>query len=178
MKAVLISTQPKWCELIAKGEKTVEVRKSKPKLRVPFPVYIYCSKGTRKGDFITKSEKFGYITGHEGSFYNRATEYDANGKVIGEFVCDKIVPLVLKENGVYYIPAKEHCGRACMTVEEARKYGNGKPLYAWHISNLVIYDKPKYLSEFVRLRRCYEENINEWCAESCSEYLDGECDGK
>lgn len=30
MKAVLISIQPKWCELIASGEKTLEVRKTRP----------------------------------------------------------------------------------------------------------------------------------------------------
>ena len=35
MKAVLISIQPKWCELIASGKKTVEVRKTKPKLETP-----------------------------------------------------------------------------------------------------------------------------------------------
>ena len=29
MKAVLISINPKWCELIASGKKTVEVKKSK-----------------------------------------------------------------------------------------------------------------------------------------------------
>lgn len=35
MKAVLISIRPKWCEKIASGEKTVEVRKTKPKLETP-----------------------------------------------------------------------------------------------------------------------------------------------
>ena len=32
MREVLISIQPKWCELIASGKKTVEVRKTKPKI--------------------------------------------------------------------------------------------------------------------------------------------------
>ena len=41
MKAVLISIQPKWCELIASGKKTVEVRKTKPKIETPFKCYIY-----------------------------------------------------------------------------------------------------------------------------------------
>ena len=31
-KAVLISIRPKWCELIANGKKTIEVRKSRPNL--------------------------------------------------------------------------------------------------------------------------------------------------
>lgn len=44
MKSVLISIQPKWCELIASGKKTIEVRKTKPKLETPFKVYIYCTK--------------------------------------------------------------------------------------------------------------------------------------
>lgn len=41
MRAVLISIKPKWCELIASGKKTVEVRKTKPKIDTPFKVYIY-----------------------------------------------------------------------------------------------------------------------------------------
>ena len=43
-KAVLISIRPKWCELIANGTKTVEVRKSRPKLHTPFKCYIYCTQ--------------------------------------------------------------------------------------------------------------------------------------
>ena len=35
MKAVLISIKPKWCDLIRRGRKTVEVRKTCPKLEVP-----------------------------------------------------------------------------------------------------------------------------------------------
>ena len=46
MKAVLISIQPKWGELIASGKKTVEIRKTKPKLETPFKVYIYCTQNT------------------------------------------------------------------------------------------------------------------------------------
>ena len=45
MKSILISIQPKWCELIASGKKTIEVRKTRPKIDVPFKVYIYCTKG-------------------------------------------------------------------------------------------------------------------------------------
>lgn len=43
MKSVLISIQQKWCDLIASGEKTLEVRKTRPKLETPFKVYIYCT---------------------------------------------------------------------------------------------------------------------------------------
>lgn len=43
-KAVLISIRPEWCDLIVRGKKTIEVRKTRPKLETPFKVYIYCTK--------------------------------------------------------------------------------------------------------------------------------------
>ena len=39
-KAVLISIKPKWCDLIVLGKKTIEVRKTRPKLETPFKAYI------------------------------------------------------------------------------------------------------------------------------------------
>lgn len=47
MKCVMLSIRPKWCEKIASGEKTIEVRKSAPK-EVPFKCYIYCTKAKSK----------------------------------------------------------------------------------------------------------------------------------
>ena len=32
MKAVLISIRPEWCDLISRGKKTLEVRKTRPKI--------------------------------------------------------------------------------------------------------------------------------------------------
>lgn len=148
MKAVLMSIQPKWCELIASGKKTVEVRKTKPKLDVPFKVYIYCTKDNT--DLVPsriwwKADKTGF-------------QHILNGMVIGEFVCDKIdeypfCPYICEDG----TEAPDLSGYAIPTVEgektgmdygEAEIYGNGKPLYFWHISNLVIYDKPRELGEF------------------------------
>ena len=60
MKSVLISIQPKWCELIASGEKTVEVRKTKPKIETPFKVYIYETKG--RGDCLWRWNGIWYDT--------------------------------------------------------------------------------------------------------------------
>lgn len=50
MKSVLLSIKPKYCELIAKGKKTIEVRKSMPKLDTPFKCYIYMTKTNLVGD--------------------------------------------------------------------------------------------------------------------------------
>lgn len=61
-KAVLLSIRSYWCELISRGQKTVEVRKTNPKaVQAPFKCYIYRTK----------------------------TPHMA-GAVIGEFTCDKI----------------------------------------------------------------------------------------
>ena len=58
MKSVLISIRPKWCALIASGKKTIEVRKTYPKLPTPFKCYIYCTQD--KGLSFWKSKTYAY----------------------------------------------------------------------------------------------------------------------
>jgi len=140
MEAVLISIQPKWCKLIALGQKTVEVRKTRPKLETPFKCYIYCTKDNT--DLVPsriwwKADKTGF-------------QHILNGMVIGEFVCDCMTGLKA-DNMIqaYYNNTKA----TCLTDEEIKRYANEKKIYYWHISELVIYDKPKELSEFTGLRK-------------------------
>lgn len=126
MTDVLISIQPKWCELIASGKKTVEVRKTRPKLDTPFKCYIYQTRKTWVYDI------FSLIA-------------DWQGKVIGEFVCDEIT------GGFLITPWGDFIQRqSCLTYREIYAYGKNEPLFYWHISDLIIYDKPKELSEFHR----------------------------
>ena len=56
MKVVLISIKPKWCDLIRRGRKTVEVRKTCPKLEVPFKVYIYETMDGGRGSGLVFGE--------------------------------------------------------------------------------------------------------------------------
>ena len=151
MKSVLISIQPKWCELIASGEKTVEIRKTRPKLQTPFKVYIYCTKA------FEYNKKYSYKTW---AWY---------GKVIGEFVCDRIQEVRQCNSGW----VREH---ACISQDEFFDYlgiprgthfGYNKKAYAWHILNLVIYEKPKELSEFripcrFDFRKCENCKYDSW----------------
>jgi predicted transcriptional regulator len=146
MKSVLISIQPKWCELIASGKKTVEVRKTKPKLETPFKCYIYCTK-----DNIFAEKTLRGFDDNGNAIYYKANK----GKVIGEFVCDEITPLfnvattswsLLAGNIHEY--AKGLVRMARLTEEEMHSYAKGKNCYAWHISDLVIYDKPRELNGF------------------------------
>ncbi len=54
--AVLLSVRPKWCELIASGKKTVEIRKTRPKIETPFKCYIYCTKPKMITKYVFKPE--------------------------------------------------------------------------------------------------------------------------
>jgi predicted transcriptional regulator len=52
-KAVLMSIRPEWCEKIINGQKTIEVRKTRPKMDTPFKCYIYkCGNGKVVGEFL------------------------------------------------------------------------------------------------------------------------------
>ena len=150
MKSVLISIQPKWCELIASGKKTIEVRKTKPKLETPFKVYIYCTYG--QGLIKNNDLCYPNMLLDQKVSKNAIWGNCCNGKVIGEFVCDKLVwvvshPSIFAGHDLLHKAAIES---ACLTTDEAEKYANGKDVYGWHISNLVIYDKPRELREFIK----------------------------
>lgn len=52
-KAVLISIRQEWCQKIIAGQKTIEVRKTRPKMDTPFKCYIYkCGNGKVIGEFL------------------------------------------------------------------------------------------------------------------------------
>lgn len=144
MKAVLISIRPKWCEKIANGEKTIEVRKTKPKLETPFKCYIYC---TQSADmlWILKERERSLHPDKIADVFKAAKcggAYRGNGKVIGEFVCDRIYELA----PLNHAPDDAE-QQACLTREEIARYLKGIG-YGWHISNLKIYDTPRELREF------------------------------
>lgn len=116
-KAVLISIRPEWCEKIINGQKTIEVRKTRPKMDTPFKCYIY---------------KCG------------------NGKVIGEFTCNRVTNLF--SNSRFWLD-EDDVLHTCLSAAEMRKYANGAHgLYGWHISDLRVYDHPRDLWEFTGLR--------------------------
>lgn len=154
-KAVMMSIQPKWCELIANGQKTIEVRKTKPKLETPFKCYIYCTKPKmRLVDIIRDGEDvYGEIY-HGKTRFIKAAESSTYGtmcrkyqKVIGEFVCDKVFD-IYKFSGSRFWLNETLVKATCLTEKEINDYGKGKDIFGWHISDLVIYDKPKELCEF------------------------------
>lgn len=124
MKAILMSIKPKWCEKIFNGEKTVEVRKTAPKLKPPFKVYVYESIGQGEGA----------------------------GAVVGEFVCDEKHDIQF--TGASYMINNDIsltngiARQSCLWFDDMFSYLGVKGGAALHIVNPKRYDTPKELSEF------------------------------
>lgn len=135
MKATLMSIKHKWCELIFCGEKTVEVRKTAPKLKPPFKAYVYETKDATEAPWADE----------DGHFI-----WKGCGQVVGEFVCDEVeenIPFYSQMFEGFMYPCFE-CGNDCLSLEEIQKYGNGDTLRGWHITKPKRYDTPKKLGEF------------------------------
>ena len=67
MRSIMISIQPKWCDLIFTGEKTREIRKTLPDTGEPFKAYIYATRARPN--------------------WVRMDNTQLSGMVVGEFVC-------------------------------------------------------------------------------------------
>ena len=165
MKAVLMSIRPQWCEKIFNGSKSIEVRKSRPSLDMPFKVYVYQTK--HKGGKAIVNEVLNSVYG--------------GGKVIGSFICDKITRYesefwdddtyeriqepwepsdfaeygeyeydTIGENGEFYGKGIELSKQSCLSWSELRNYvGQGiRDFYGWHITEPKLFDKPRELREF------------------------------
>ena len=155
-KAVMLSVRPKWCEKIANGEKTIEVRKTRPKMNTPFKCYIYC---TLQGC----NEFFRVDLGRDVAKWNRGKWADRKGKVIGEFTCDRIYELETKAHGgSYYVKNEDQpttnfiARQSCLDLKDMHDYLHAQKGYGWHITDLRIYDAPRELSEFERPYECNE----------------------
>ena len=165
MKSVLITIQPKWCDLIASGEKTIEVRKTKPKMKIPFKCYIYCTYGhglIERSDPCLPNMLIEQKVTKEKTWGNCC-----NGKVIGEFVCDRIYHI--GNNGRFIIDGDQALTNgiameSCLDFQDMHDYLGARDGYAWHISDLKIYDTPRELDYFRR------ECVNNLRCESCAMY--------
>ena len=137
----MLSIRPKWCEKIASGEKTIEVRKTRPKLETPFKCYIYCTKDKH---LAFMQNRFGtkLIACMDAETAIPVGGAVGNGKIIGEFTCDRIYELAPLNHAPDDVEKQ-----ACLTREEIVNYLKGTG-YGWHISDLEIYDQPKELNEF------------------------------
>lgn len=153
MPEIMISIRPEWTRWIVSGKKTVEVRKTRPKIEVPFLCYIY--------QCLPKS----------------GNRNERDGRVIGEFICDKIDEIdVIDDEFMTYIQVNQKASmfvtqETCLDIDGLQQYLGNKSGFGWHISDLIVYDKPKELNEFVKPCNCK-------CFDPCPYYRgkEYECD--
>lgn len=156
-KSILLSVKPKYVADILNGKKTIEIRKTMPKCDLPVDVYIYCTKDSKTNALKTTWTK------------DVAFPYSVllNGKVVAKFTLNKAEELIpvtnitrgritLFRGRPQGITHRELLESSCLSNHEIINYlKDSKQGYAWHISNLVIFDEPKELSEF----KSYKKNI-------------------
>ena len=160
MRAIMKSVSPRICEKVANGDCTILVSKTAPKFDLPFKGYICC---TNAKPYLYREANPPFELFLDSDLYE-GNGYDDrlfSGKVVGEFICDKIIEWQYDRGHQYYVDYPNDCtsyfpylkchseatGLKCSEIE---KLGKGKPLYGLHISDLKIYDKPKALAEFER----------------------------
>ena len=124
MKQILISIKPKWVAKILRGEKTLEIRKTAPK-ELPCEVFIYC---TKNGEQISRGTLRGVLK-------------PLNGKVVAKFTLNKV-------DKFFYFDDDEICVPACLDRGSVLDYLGDNDGYAWHISDLEIFNDPKDLEKF------------------------------
>ena len=157
MKSVLISIRPQWVEKIFNGSKTIEVRRTFPRqLETPFKVFVYETKAQFVKSIRGACTTFGY----------------GRGKVIGSFVCDRIICC----QAYYDDSGKKHLtnlfgvdtSKICLSELEIFDYIIGKDKkdgigWLWHITSPKLFDKPRELGEFGIARApmswCYVEEL-------------------
>ena len=154
-KAVLISIRPEWVQKIGEGKKTIEVRRTRPKLQPPFKCYIYCTLPRKNKSHVMSL-----------SICDDGEIREMNGKVVGEFVCDQITWLthtgftgfpgnkLVAIKSYYMVNNSFDFSDSCLTIDQIEKYLDGGDGYAWHISDLKIYETPKELPEFHTWKKC------------------------
>lgn len=178
-KAIMISVKPKWVAKILNGEKTIEIRKTMPKCDLPIDVYIYCTKD--KKDYLCKPNEWGMPFPKTYALGGKCCK-NYNGKVVAKFALNKVERFEWdscgRDNNGYWLDNGERFDlkHTCLTYEELFAYVKSDVGYAWHISNLEIFDKPKELSEFkhwVFYKKCekcpYGKNDYDYglCSQCC-----------
>lgn len=149
MRDVLISLKPYYYYLIGEGIKKVEVRKTYP-----------------KAEDWSRNSWF-YMSRDEKSFAKIPKEFQEKyrkhfGKVGMRFVCNKIYNLSVAFDPIdctaYFPDGLDHTEGTCLTKEELAIYlcggewrGKG---YGLNITDLVVYDEPRELSEFYVWKKC------------------------
>ena len=149
--SILLPVRPEWLVEILNGEKTIDIRKTMPKCRLPIDVYLYCCKSKKKLFFDKVYNKYMYGEDTPKDRFN-----SLNGKVVAKFTFNKNDNVELERidystEDYGYRFNDEVLIKTCLTEEQLESYLLSKDGigYAWYIDDLQILDEPISLSENV-----------------------------
>ena len=90
-----------------------------------------------------------FLDGKYNRIIDNMPECLLNGKVIGEFICDRIIDIdcdsVAPFDNALDLYIDKQC---CLKRDKFFAYTQGRCAFGFHISYLIIYDKPRELSDF------------------------------
>lgn len=122
IEGVLISIKPYWCSLIASGEKTLEIRKTRPLIDTPFRCYVYC---TKEGMPLE-------IVGADGE------KKVVNGTVFGSFICNGIEEISVPYPAFRHEMDESVQKRSCVEYRDLHGYAGHRTVYGWRISDFEL----------------------------------------
>lgn len=148
-------------EAIDKGEKVV--------------MWVYCTKGKNRHEelsFQPYGMSHSYLRPHgNGSWLlnnkelNYSKSYAVNGLVVAKCVVDGYEEIKLIEGCFHdefiYTTYPRLLKQLCLTDNEVTIYGKGKPLYALHLTQVEMLDKPMTVQDFglTRAPQSYQKVI-------------------
>lgn len=172
MRSIMMSIRPQWCNLIFNGDKTIELRKTRPnymEILTPFKVFVYETMAKLEEPWMDED-------GH--------MIWRGSGRIVGEFVCNMIYRIGCDSIGIFshysvdifdnhvyeYLALYPDSSfapmsKTCVTKSEFLEYANGKQVYGWEIEKPKRYKTPIDLSAFGIKRApqswCYVESEGE-----------------
>ena len=166
MDAIMIALSPEECKSLTKNELTVKLLKRYPKLQFPFKCYVYMKmNGVPEYIYDKELKKHNIYLLHPNL---------ANGRVIGEFTCDKMYTFEYCEDSASYdMRVVNETGSfttllTAMTQDSICKYGKGSTLFGLHVSNFILYKKMLFPTNFTKpCTGCKKKGTNK-CTEEDS----------
>lgn len=155
MKAILISIQPQWVELILNFIKKDEIRKGTAigkainKLieeQGVAPTFIYCTKDKSNKEVLIKMHNRYGMTKNADPYGKVVARFNATAEHIEYETCSRDISGWWKDDGEMY----DHKD-ACLTYKEMFDYIGAGEGTVIHINDIEIFDKPKEISEFYRI---------------------------
>lgn len=156
--SILMSIKPEWCKKIIYGDKTIEIRKTKPELiTTPFTVYVYATFG-----------------GENWASYRK----QKSGYVIGAFTCDRVVRYDIPYPAWQKDMNPELKEKSCLSYMQLHRYAEPQGyVYGWHICGFDNWDTPLDISEFINSKGnvfkrppqswAYAERLVKWDDKTC-----------